>query len=90
MNLKKAEILFEEGKINEALEAIRNLWTDDVQNADLYLLRAKCNIKVQNWGNALNDLNVLLELDPENKIAGNYKAMVMDIIRFWNKDNFNP
>jgi len=54
------------------------------------LLRAQVYYKMQQWGNALNDLNHLLMLEPENTAAQNYKTMVLNIISFWNKDNYNP
>lgn len=88
--LNKAEILFNEGKLNEALELLNEYSKNDPFNIECLLLRAKAYYKMQRWGDALNDLNSVLNKEPENKVANNYKSMVINIISFWNKDNYNP
>jgi tetratricopeptide (TPR) repeat protein len=86
----KAEILFNEGRTQETLAVIDEILESDSLNIDFLLLRAKAFYRLQRWGDALNDLNLILEIDPDHKMAHNYKSMVMNIISFWNKDNFNP
>jgi tetratricopeptide (TPR) repeat protein len=89
-NRSKAEKMFNEGKLFEALEVLSQTLKTNTSDIECLLFRAKVYYRLQKWGEALNDLNVVLEVDPENRAAKNYKSMVMDIISFWNKDSFNP
>jgi len=88
--LKKAERLFNEGRAEEALEAVNLLLKNETEELEYLLLRVKINYRLQKWGEALNDLNHILDKDPNNQAASNYKTMVLEIISFWNKDSFNP
>jgi hypothetical protein len=85
-----AETLFNDGNTHESLDVLSEILKSDCKNVDSLLLRAKVFYRLQKWGDAINDLNLILEIDPENQMAKNYKSMVMNIITFWNKDNFNP
>jgi hypothetical protein len=86
----RAEILFNEGNTLESLTVLNEILKSESRNTDSLLLRAKVFYRLQKWGDALNDLNLILEIDPDQKMAINYKTMVTNIISFWNKDNFNP
>jgi tetratricopeptide (TPR) repeat protein len=86
----KAEILFNEGRTQETIDVLNEILKSDRGDTDFLLLRAKAFYRLQKWGDALNDLNLILEINPDHKMAQNYKSMVMNIISFWNKDNFNP
>lgn len=88
--LYKAEILFNEGSTNESLDFINKVIKKSPTVTEYLMLRAKIYYRLQKWGDALNDLNLILDKEPENQMASNYKLMVLDIINFWNKDNFNP
>ena len=82
--------LEEGGKLGEVETLISNYLSNNPLDTEAMLLRAQVYYKMQQWGNALNDLNHLLMLEPENVAAQNYKTMVLNIISFWNKDNYNP
>ena len=82
--------LEEGGKLGEVETLISNYLSNNPLDTEAMLLRAQVYYKMQQWGNALNDLNHLLMLEPENAAAQNYKTMVLNIISFWNKDNYNP
>jgi glycerate 2-kinase len=88
--LNKAEMHFSEGRPKEALLILNPKIKKDHFNLECLTLRAKIYYHLQNWGEALNDLNLILENDPNNQMAQNYKLMINDIVTFWNKDNFNP
>jgi tetratricopeptide (TPR) repeat protein len=88
--LNKAAQAFNDNKIDESLELISIILHSQPEHVDALILRARIFQKQQIWGNALNDLNRILELEPDNKIANSLKIMIIDIIRFWNKDSFNP
>jgi tetratricopeptide (TPR) repeat protein len=88
--LYKAEMLFNEGSTNESLEVIDKVIKKSPTVAEYLMLRAKIYYRLQKWGDALNDLNLILDKEPGNQMAINYKSMVIYIINFWNKDNFNP
>ncbi len=82
--------LEEGGKLGEVETLLSNYLSNNPLDTEAMLLRAQVYYKMQQWGNALNDLNHLLMLEPENAAAQNYKTMVLNIISFWNKDNYNP
>jgi tetratricopeptide (TPR) repeat protein len=86
----RAEAFFNDGNTLESLSLLNEMVKIDPLNSDSLLLRAKVFYRLQKWGDALNDLNLILEIDPGHKLAINYKSMVMNIISFWNKDSFNP
>lgn len=88
--LIEAEEYFEKGELANGLLAIEHLLETEQNDCNVLMLKAKIFYKQQKWGDALNALNKILELDPEHEPAKNYKQMVMDIISFWNKDSFNP
>jgi len=88
--IQKAERLFNEGNTDESLSVLNDLFIISERNIDGLLLRAKVFYRMQRWGDSLNDLNHILEIDKEHILAKNYKTMVMNIISYWNKDNFNP
>jgi tetratricopeptide (TPR) repeat protein len=86
----EANEAFAKGNYSDTLKHIAQILESDPFHVDALLLRAKVNFKLQNWHLALNDLNLILEKQPANGIAGNYKSMVMQILNYWHKDNYNP
>ncbi len=88
--ISEANKLFDEGKINESLFIASLLFEKNNNDNDVLLLLAKINYKNQEWGEALNKLNKILDLEPDNAIAGNYKKMVIEILKFRHTDLYNP
>jgi len=86
----EAESLFNAGSTNESLFILDEILSQESLNVDCLMLRAKVYYRLQKWGDALNDLNKIQEIEPDHRMAQNYKSMVMNIISFWNKDNYNP
>jgi hypothetical protein len=50
----------------------------------------KIYYKNQEWGEALNLLNKVLDIEPDNVLALNYKKMITDILKFRHTDLYNP
>lgn len=69
--------------LNAALE-------QDPQNSHLYLERGSCQYRSGSWGDAINDFNRCLELDPENREAQQLKDMVYEILQYRYTDIYNP
>lgn len=88
--INKAEKLLNEGKLQEALCEINVFLKTDPFDIEGLLLRAKIYYRLQKWGDVLNDLNLIVDKDQDNQTAKNYKTMVLDILTYWNKDNYNP
>lgn len=85
-----AENLFNAGNFLETLDVLNEVLKNDERNIDFLLMRSKVSYRMQKWGEALNDLNLILEIDSDHQMAKSLKVMVMNIISFWNKDNYNP
>lgn len=88
--LREAETEFDKGNLDQCCLILNQIIADDHYNTQALMLRAKVNYNWQKWGDALNDLNRILEVDPEHQLAKNYKQMVLNILTYWNKDNYNP
>ena len=86
----EAEKLYTLDNLEACAVLINEVIALEENNVDALILRAKLNYKQQNWGNALNDLNRILDIDPNNGFAENYKQIVLNILTYWNKDNYNP
>lgn len=85
-----ANQLFEEGKIKESFSIALSLLDENNNDIDVLLLLARIYYKNQEWGEALNMLNKVLDSEPDNVLAINYKRMVTDILKFRHTDLYNP
>jgi regulator of sirC expression with transglutaminase-like and TPR domain len=88
--LNSAKKAYIENNLDESMMQVNAVLELHPQYVEALLLRAMIYQKQQIWGSAINDLNMVLELEPENKVANSLKTIIVDIIRFWNKDSFNP
>ena len=77
---------------NEKTEQARKLFKKlGEQNAVRYfLLKGKIEQKYQNWGEAINAFNRVLEIDSQNTEAANNLQLIKNILNFWNPDLLNP
>jgi tetratricopeptide (TPR) repeat protein len=80
--------LLELGKAKEAKLAFQQIAPENT--IKYLLLKGKIEQKFQNWGEAINSFNKVLELDPENSVAQNNLHLIKNILNFWNPDMFNP
>lgn len=92
MNSKvsEAEKLYTLGNLDACAVLLNEILEAESNNVEALMLRAKLNYGRQKWGDALNDLGRILEIDANHKIAKNYKQIVLNILTYWNKDNYNP
>jgi len=81
-------LLLEAEKAGEAKQAFDELETE--KSIEYLLLKGKIEQKFQNWGEAINAFNKVLELDYENTEAKNNLQLIHNILNFWNPDMFNP
>lgn len=63
---------------------------DEQETADYFLLKGKLEQKYQNWGEAINAYNKVLEIDARNTEAENNLHLIDNILNFWNPDLLNP
>ncbi len=89
-SVKKAKELMEAGKITEAIRHLdESLCVPELSQADeLYYLRGNAYRKQGNWQMALNSYLEAIALNPESP-AVHARAMIMDILEFYNKDMYN-
>ena len=86
----EAENEFIKGNLEICHQLTNQIIANEQMNVQALMLRAKINYKWQKWGDTMNDLNRILELDGNHQLAENYKQMVLNILTYWNKDNYNP
>ncbi len=59
-------------------------------DTELYVERGKLRYRTGAWGEALNDFNRALRIDPEHTEAREFARMVREILEFRYKDIYNP
>lgn len=62
----------------------------DAANPALLVERGKLHYRLNEWGEALNDFNRVLQLDDSHAEARQYVEMVQEILEFRYKDIYNP
>ena len=86
--LKNIELLLKNEQAIQAKEAF--LMLDPENSSEYFLVRGKIEQKFQNWGEAINAFNKVLDIDPQNSEAQNNLHLIRNILNFWNPDMFNP
>lgn len=86
--LRDIESLLQADKGNEAKAAFLEL--PETETVAYFLLKGKIERKFQNWGQAINAFNKVLELDSDNEEAKHNLQMIQSILDFWNPDLYNP
>lgn len=71
---------------------IRQLTTllEEEPTAERYIARGMCHYRSNAWGEALNDFNRALKLEPENEEAKQLVGMVYEILSYRYTDIYNP
>ena len=90
MDISKAKQLFEKNELMLSKDILNKLIIKDPGDIDSHLLRGRINIKIQNWGDAMNDFAAVLEFDPDNSDAKTGLEMVKNILGYFTPDMFNP
>ena len=86
--LKSAKEALAENREQEAL-AILNKTTSE-SSSEVIFLKGEIYFKLQNWGEALNQFLLFLELHPLDQKAKSYCTMIQNILGFYHKDLYNP
>ena len=89
-NLVEAKALFDQNELVGSLEVVNRVIMNDHANSDAFLLRARIQYKMQNWGDAMNDYGSVLEIDPNNREAKSGIEMAKSILGYFTPDMFNP
>ena len=87
-SLEVIEDLLKSEKAEQARSFFEKL--EEQNTADYFLLQGKIEQKYQNWGEAINAFNRVLEIDPQNAEATNNLHIIKNILNFWNPDLLNP
>lgn len=89
-NLETPKEWIRVGKIDEAIEQLRQLLTSNHQlNKDnIYFLLGNAYRKKENWREALNNYQKAIDINPDSPAVLARKA-VIDILEFYNKDMYN-
>lgn len=90
MKILEAKKLFQNNELNKALDVLEACLIDDSSDNQALLLRARINFKMQNWGKAMNDYALVLELDPDNQEAKSGLEMARNILGYFTPDLLNP
>lgn len=78
-----------DGDVINAIQQLKNtLSTDDISKDIVYYLLGNAYRKLGNWKEALDNYQYALDINPHSP-AKNARAMVIDILNFYNKDMFN-
>ena len=77
---------------NEKTQQARKLFEKlgEQNTVRYFLLKGKIEQKYQNWGEAINAFNRVLEIDSQNTEAANNLQLIKNILNFWNPDLLNP
>lgn len=89
-NIDDAQKLFEQNNLNQALEILNSILSENATDVFSFNLRARIHYKMQKWGNAMNDYASVLEIEPENQEARTGLEMAKSILGYFTPDMFNP
>jgi len=87
-NIQEVENLLKAEKSEQAKQLFAAL--EEQPTVAYFLLKGKIEQKYQNWGDAINAFNRVLEIDPQNIEAQNNLHLINNILSFWNPDLLNP
>ncbi|WP_163325210.1 hypothetical protein [Draconibacterium mangrovi] len=87
-NLKVIEDLLRTEKAEQARNLFEKL--DEQNTVRYFLLKGNIAQKYQNWGEAINAFNHVLDIDSGNTEAANNLHLIRNILNFWNPDLLNP
>ena len=80
--------MIESGEVKLALGRLSEELKQTSEDAFLYYLSGKAQMKLGNWGKALSDFLHSEQLD-DNSPAVESRKMLEDIMQFYNKDMYN-
>ena len=83
--------LISHGEVDQAIEGLSLLLEDKAYENDrdtIFYLRGNAYRKKGDWKRALDNYQYAIDLNPDTP-ASEAKAMVMEILNFYNKDMYN-
>lgn len=86
--IDKAVTLFEEYKLDEAKKILEQILEQDKNNIKAQLFLGKVNTRTQNYGDAINCFNKVLEKDSENAEAKTGLTLIKGILQLTNNFYF--
>ena len=87
-DLSKIQTNIDQNKIDVAIEQLGELIKENPGDDKLYYLMGNAYRKQENWQMAINSYLEAVEINPDNR-AADAKAMLLDILEFYNKDMYN-
>ena len=66
------------------------LFRSTPDDASLYVERGQWHYRRNEWGEALNDFNRALQIDPDHREARQFVEMTYEILSFRHTDIYNP
>lgn len=88
INLKELQALIATDRVQEVKDILDSM--EPEETAEYWRLKGAVEQKYQNWGEAINAFNKVLELNPEDEEAKVNLHMIQNILNFWNPEMFNP
>jgi nicotinate-nucleotide adenylyltransferase len=90
MEITEARKLFDQNKLNQAIEVLNVIIFQKPGDCQALLLRARIHYKMQKWGDAMNDYALILDFEPDNAEAKSGLEMAKSILGYFTPDMFNP
>jgi len=78
--------LIEQEKLSKALDIIQEKNPEREDDIPLLYLQSKIYQQIQDFGKAINTLQKIIKIDPDQKEAKNYISLINDILRYKNSD----
>ena len=86
--LNRIKIYIDTERAKEAKKMFLEL--EPEETVDYFMVKGQLEQKFQNWGEAINAYNKVLDFDAKNEEAKNNLHLIQNILNFWNPDMFNP
>lgn len=87
-DLNKIQAYIEQNEIDEAIKELEALISANPSDDNLFYLLGNAYRKVGNWQMAINNYLEAVDINPDSP-AAEAKAMLVDILEFYNKDMYN-
>lgn len=88
--MEKVQELLKAGRRKEAIDILEESVRENGGSEELLLQLGELIYAEGRMTDALNKFNAVLRLNPDNRKAGNYVAMINNILGYYCKDLLNP
>ena len=90
IDIAEIKQLVEQNELSKSLEILNEHIRFNSNDAAALQLRGRIHYKMQNWGGAMNDFSLVLEIEPDNAEAKSGLQMAQNILGYFTPDIFNP